>query len=116
MTNNAFFNSFKARSFIMYSNPIRVNLYDRKMTLKELVKLMAKKGYVYDYDLLCIIVRGKAHNHFTLHYFTHIYNVLGIELSIDTLFTSYQRWEQIKQFKKDRRNTNRIKKGLEPIL
>jgi len=116
MTNNAFFDSFKARSFIMYSNPIRVALYERKMTLKELVEILAKKGFIYDYHLLCVVVRGKAHNHFTLHYFTHIYRVLNLPMPTpEYLYQSYLRWEDIKSIKLEQRNANRIKRGLLPV-
>lgn len=100
----------------MFSYPIRVALYERKMSVKELIKLLKSKGFIYDFNLLQITLQGKATNHFTLHYFTHIYRVLNLPLpDAEYLLTSYQRWEQIKAFKLDRRNANRIKKGLQPV-
>lgn len=116
MANNTFYHSFKARSYTIFSTPILVELFDRKMTLKQLIDLLAKNGFIYKYDLLKIVLRGKATNNFTLHYFTHIYRVLNLPLpDAEYLLNSYQRWEQIKQFKLDRRNANRIKKGLQPV-
>jgi hypothetical protein len=116
ITSNAFFDAFKEHSLIMYSIPIRVALYERKMTLQGLVKLLAKNGLNYDYALLCVVVRGKANNHFNLHYFTHIYNILNLPFpSADYLFESFLRWEEIKQFKKEQLNISKIRRGLSPI-
>ena len=113
--NSAFFNQFKSSCMSLLSYPIKVALYERKLTKKDLIKLLAKHGFVYDYYLMVVSLDGKANN-FSLHYFTHIYNVLGLPMPTpDYLYESYQRWEEIKQFKKQRRNANRIKKGLEPI-
>ena len=116
MSNSTFLNRFKSLSYSLYGTPIRVELYERKMTLKELINLLKSKGFIYDYYLLKVSLDGKATNNFNLHYFSHIYKVLNITLDNDTFYTYALRWEQIKQFKKERRNTNRIKKGLEPIL
>lgn len=116
MANNTFYHSFKARSYVIFSTPILVALFERKMTLKQLINLLAKHGFIYKYDLLKIVLRGKATNNFTLHYFTHIYRVLHLPPPTpEYLYTCHQRLIEIKQFKKQRRNTNRIKKGLEPI-
>lgn len=116
MTRNAFFDSFKAQSYLIFSYPIRVALYERKMSVKELIKLLKSKGFIYDFNLLQITLQGKATNHFTLHYFTHIYRVLNLPLpDAEYLLNSYQRWNEIKAFKLERRNANRIKKGLEPV-
>ena len=115
MSNSTFLNRFKSLSYSLYGTPIRVELYERKMTLKELIKLLAKYGFIYDYYLLKVSLDGKATNNFNLHYFSHIYKVLNITLDNDTFYTYAFRWEQIKAFKLDRRNANRIKKGLQPV-
>jgi len=115
LQNSTFLNRFKSLSYSLYGTPIRVELYERKMTLKELILLMKSKGFIYDYYLLKVSLDGKATNNFNLHYFSHIYRVLNIELSIDLLNDSFKRWEQIKQYKKEQRNINRIKRGKQPI-
>ncbi len=99
----------------LLSYPIKVALYERKLTKKDLIKLLAKHGFVYDYYLMVVSLDGKANN-FSLHYFTHIYNVLNLpQPTYNYINQSALRWNEIKQYKKDLRNTNRIKKGLEPI-
>lgn len=116
MTSNTFYDAFKAHSYLLFSYPIRVALFERKTSVKELIKMLAKKGYIYDFNLLQITLQGKANNHFTLHYFTHLYKILSLPYpSPEYLYKSFVRWEEIKEFKKERRNTNRIKRGLEPI-
>ena len=116
MANNTFYHSFKARSYTIFSTPILVELFERKMTLKQLINLLAKNGFIYKYDLLKIVLRGKATNNFTLHYFTHIYRVLNLPMPTpEYLFNCHQRLIEIKAFKLDRRNANRIKKGLLPV-
>jgi hypothetical protein len=113
--NTAYFNSFKHRSMALYSYPIRVALFERKLTKNAFIKLLAKHGLIYEYYLLCSVLEGKASSNFNLHYFSHLYRVLNIPLNIDTLCSSVIRWNEIKQFKLDRRNANRIKKGLQPV-
>jgi hypothetical protein len=115
LSNSTFLNRFKSLSYSLYGTPIRVELYERKMTLKELIELLAKYGFVYDYYLLKVSLDGKATNNFNLHYFSHIYRVLNIKLDSSTFYSSALRWEEIKQFKKERRNINRIKRGLDPV-
>jgi len=112
---NTFFNSFKHTSMKIYSYPIRVALFERNLTRNQFIKILAKHGLIYEYYLLSAVLEGKASSNFNLHYFSHLYRVLNIPLTGEVLYTSIQRWEEIKQFKKQRRNTNRIKKGLEPI-
>lgn len=114
--NSAFFNQFKSSCLSLLSYPIKVTLYERKLTKKNLIKLLAKDGYNYNYYLMVVTLDGKANNQFNLHYFTNIYNILSLPLPTPQyLFDSFKRWEEIKQFKLDRRNTNRIKKGLLPV-
>jgi hypothetical protein len=116
MINKAYFNTFKQLSFSLYSYPINVRLFDLKMNLKEFIILMNKKGLKYDYELLKVVLRGKANNSFNIHYFTHIYEALNLPLPTpEYLYDSFTRWEEIKAFKLERRNTNRIKKGLLPV-
>ena len=76
--NSAYFNRFKHTSMLMYSYPIRVHLYERKMSKKQLIKLLSKDGLVYDYYLICAVLEGRASSNFSLHYFTHIYNILNL--------------------------------------
>jgi len=113
---SAYFNSFKNRSMALYGYPIRVKLFDLKLSKKAFIKILAKHGLNYDYFLMCAMLEGRASSGFNLHYYSHLYRFLNIPLTGEVLYTSIQRWEEIKQFKKQRRNTNRIKKGLEPIL
>ena len=114
--NSAFFNQFKSSFLSLLSYPIKVTLYERKLTKKKLIKLLAKNGYNYNYYLLVVTLDGKANNQFNLHYFTNIYKVLSLPLPTPQyLFDSFKRWEEIKKFKLDRRNANRIKKGLLPV-
>lgn len=111
MQNNTFLNRFKSLSYSLYGTPIRVELYERKMTLKQLIKLMAKHGFVYNYYLLKVSLDGKATNNFNLHYFSHIYKVLNITLDNNTFYKYAVRWEQIKEFKKNRAIENKLKKN-----
>jgi hypothetical protein len=113
--NKAYFNHFKHTSMALYSYPIRVALFDLKLTRNQFIKILAKHGLIYEYYLLSAILEGKASSNFNLHYFSHLYRVLNIPFSFDTLATSIQRWEEIKAFKLERRNANRIKKGLLPV-
>ncbi len=116
MTKNLFFINFKATSYRLYSYPIRVKLYELKMPLKSMINLLSSKGFIYDYDLLKIIFNGGATNHFNLHYFTHIYNVLGLPMPTpEYLYKSWLRWEEIKAIKLEQRNAGRLKRGLPPV-
>lgn len=112
---NNFFNQFKRTSMLMYSYPIRVKLFDLKLSKKAFIKILAKKGLIYDYYLMCAVLEGRASSSFSINYFTHLYKALNITLTIDLLTHSFKRWEEIKAFKLDRRNANRIKKGLQPV-
>lgn len=116
LTSDAFFNRFKSTSLRLFGCPIRVELFDRKMSLNDLVILLKKNGFIYDYYLLKVVLDGKATNNFTLHYFTHIYRVLNLPMPTpEYLFNCHQRLIEIKAFKLERRNANRIKKGLQPV-
>jgi len=116
LTSDAFFNRFKAQSLLLFSCPIKVALFDRKLSLNKFVLLMKSKGFIYDYYLLKVVLDGKATNQFNLHYFTHLYNVLNLPMPTpEYLFNCHQRLIEIKAFKLERRNANRIKKGLDPV-
>jgi hypothetical protein len=112
---NTFFNHFKHTSMKLYSYPIRVKLYDLKLSKKAFIKILASNGLIYDYNLMCAVLEGRATSNFSINYFTHLYRVLNLALTIELLSSSVIRWEEIKQFKLDRRNANRIKKGLQPV-
>ena len=113
--NSAFFNQFTSSCMSLLSYPIKVALYERKLTKKDLIKLLAKHGYIYDYYLMVVNLDGKANN-FSLHYFTHIYKVLNLpQPTYSYINGSALRWFEIKQYKKEQRNINRIKRGQEPI-
>lgn len=113
--NSAYFNQFKSSCLSLLSYPIKVALYERKLTKKALIKLLAKHGYIYDYYLMVVSLDGKANN-FSLHYFTHIYKVLNLpQPTYSYINESALRWFEIKQYKKEQTNLNRIKRGLEPI-
>ncbi len=114
-SNKAYFNSFKHRSMALYSYPIRVALYERKLTKNAFIKILAKHGLIYEYYLLCAVLEGKASINFNLHYFSHLYRVLNIPFSFDTLATAVKRWEEIKAIKLEQRNAGRIKRGLPPV-
>lgn len=99
----------------LLSYPIKVTLYDRKLTKKDLIKILAKHGYTYDYYLMVVNLDGKANN-FSLHYFTHIYKVLNLpQPTYSYINQCALRWFEIKEYKKEQRNINRIKRGQEPI-
>ncbi len=115
MIDKTYFNSFKQLSFSLYSYPILVRLFDLKMNLKEFIILMNKNGLKYDYELLKVVLRGKANNNFNIHYFTHMYNVLSLPLpSAKYLYECQLRWEQIKEFKKIRSINNKKKQVKTP--
>ena len=114
--NSAYFNRFKSTSFSLYSYPIHVALYEQKMSKKQLIKLLAKDGLIYDYYLLVVVLDGKASNNFNLHYFSHIYNILNLPFpSPEYLHNSFLKWQEIKQFKKEQLNISKIRRGLPPI-
>lgn len=110
---NAFFNSFKSSSYLLYSYPIKVALFERKISVKRLVKIMQLKGFVYNYDLLYVSLSGRAFNNFNLNYFVNIYNVLGLPLPTpDYLYKSWLRWEEIKEIKRQSAIANKALKAL----
>jgi hypothetical protein len=114
--NSVYFNRFKHTSMLMYSYPIRVYLYERKMSKKQLIKILSKDGLIYDYYLLCAVLEGRASSNFSLHYFTHLYSSLSLPIpTLQYLFDSFLRWEEIKQFKKEQLNISKIRRGLSPI-
>ena len=83
-----------------------------------LVKELNKKPLGINYTLSSLDNCWKGQNNasISLHYYSNIYNILNLPFpSVDYLHKSYLKWEEIKQFKKERRNISRIKRGLPPI-
>lgn len=107
--NNIFFNSFKHTSMALYGYPIRVKLYDLKMSKKAFIKLLASNGLIYEYYLMCAVLEGRATSNFSINYFCHLYKALDIQLNIDTLCSSVIRWNEIKEYKKNRAIENKLK-------
>lgn len=108
--------SFNLQKLLFY--PIKVALFERSISIPILANELNKRsiGINYTSNSLHNCFYGKNTSSISLHYYSNIYSYLSLPVATPQyLFESYQRWEQIKQFKKDRRNTNRIKKGLEPI-
>ena len=111
ITNKAFFIEFKHTSYSLYTYPIRVHQYERKLSVNGLVELLKKKGFIYEFFLLRTTLQGKSFANFNLQYFTHIYHVLGLPLPTpDYLYKSWLRWEEIKKEKKQRTIENKALK------
>ena len=97
--------------------PIRVALFERSISINTLVSLVNSKGIKYTYNGVTSFLFNKSTSNLSFTYVANMYEALSLPMPTPQyLYESYQRWEQIKQFKKERRNTNRIKRGLEPIL
>jgi len=96
--------------------PIRVALFDRKLSVKDLSLLMNKTAYKYSYTGLHAFCYGVNTASINFNYVYNLYKALSLPIPTPQyLYESFQRWEEIKAFKKNRRNTNRIKRGQEPI-
>jgi hypothetical protein len=108
--------SFSLQKLLFY--PIKVALFERSTSLPMLVKELNKRstGINYTIDSLHNCFYGKNTSSISLHYYSNIYSCLSLPIATPQyLYESFLRWEEIKQFKLDRRNANRIKKGLEPV-
>jgi len=108
--------SFSLQKLLFY--PIKVALFERSISVPMLAHELNKRstGIKYTANGLHNCFYGKNTSSISLHYYSNIYNYLNIPcVSPQYLFESFQRWEQIKAFKFDRRNANRIKKGLQPV-
>ncbi len=98
--------------------PIKVALFERSISLPMLVKELNKQPLGINYTLSSLdnCFKGQNNASISLHYYSNIYNILSLPLPTPQyLYDSYLRWEEIKAFKLERRNTNRIKKGLSPV-
>ncbi len=78
--------------------------------------MVNRGGIKYTYNGVASFLFNKSTSNLSFTYVSNIYEVLNLPIATPQyLFESYQRWEQIKAFKLDRRNANRIKKGLDPV-
>jgi len=96
--------------------PIRVALFERSISINTLVSMVNRGGIKYTYNGVASFLFNKSTSNLSFTYVSNIYEVLNLPIATPQyLFESFQRWEQIKAFKLDRRNANRIKKGLLPV-
>ena len=108
--------SFAFQTMLFY--PIRVALFERSISVPTLVNQLNLKGIkiAYSANGINACIMGTNTNSISLHYISNIYEVLDLPLPTPQyLYDSFKRWEEIKAFKLERRNTNRIKKGLQPV-
>jgi len=108
--------SFTLQKSLFY--PIKVALFERSISVPTLVKELNAKplGIKYTLHGLENCFKGINTASISLHYYSNIYIHLGLPLpTIEYLCDSLKRWEEIKAFKLERRNANRIKKGLQPV-
>lgn len=96
--------------------PIRVALFEQNISVNTLLSMVQGKGIKYTYFGLSAFIDGKNISNLSLTYISNLYEVLNLPIATpEYLYKSYLRWEEIKQFKLDRRNANRLKKGLLPV-
>lgn len=96
--------------------PIRIALFERSISVPYLCTLLKLKGFKYTVSSLNTFLLNRSTSYINFTYVANIYEVLNLPLPTPQyLFESFQRWEEIKAFKLERRNTNRIKKGLLPV-
>jgi len=101
---------------LMLSYPIKVTLHERSINLPYVINLLEQKGFKYSYNGVKSSINGYNSSNINFNYFTNIYSVLGLPvMTIELLNEYYQRWLDIQSFKLERRNANRIKKGLQPV-
>ena len=108
--------SFALQKSLFYA--IKVALFERSISVPILVNELNKKslGIKYTVDSLHNCSTGKNTSSISLHYYSNVYIHLGLPLpTTEYLHQCYLRWEEIKAFKLNRRNANRIKKGLAPV-
>jgi hypothetical protein len=96
--------------------PIRVALFERSISVPYLCTLLELKGFKYNvYGVNSFLMNTNISN-LNFNYVSNIYEALNLPLPTPQyLYDSFKRWEEIKAFKLERRNTNRIKKGLLPV-
>jgi hypothetical protein len=108
--------SFALQKSLFYA--IKVALFERSISVPILVKELNKKplGIKYTVDSLHNCSNGKNTTSISLHYYSNVYIHLGLPLpTTEYLHQCYLRWLSIQSFKLERRNANRIKKGLLPV-
>ena len=96
--------------------PIRVALFERSISVPYLCTLLELKGFKYNvYGVNSFLMNTNIYN-LNFNYVANIYEALNLpQPTPQYLYDSFKRWEEIKAFKLERRNTNRIKKGLLPV-
>ena len=108
--------SFSFQKSLSY--PIRVALFERSLSLPMVVVELNKKGLKGKYTangIRQIFIGNNISNIGTFH-LSNIYEHLNLpQPTPQYLYDSWLRWEEIKKFKKERRNANRVKRGQEPI-
>jgi hypothetical protein len=96
--------------------PIKIALFERCISLRSLTYQLNETRFKYTYASLNAFVYGMNSSSLNFNYVANIYEVLNLPLPTPQyLYESFLRWEEIKSFKLDRRNANRIKKGLLPV-
>jgi len=92
--------------------PIKVALFERSMSMPMLVKELNKMPLGINYTLSSLDNCWKGQNNasISLHYYSNIYNILNLPIpTCDYLYKSFLRWEEIKEFKKNRTINNKKK-------
>ena len=96
--------------------PIKIALFERSISLRSLTHQLNETRFKYTYSSLNAFMYGMNSNNLSFNYVSNIYEALNLPLPTPQyLYDSFLRWEEIKAFKLDRRNANRIKKGLLPV-
>lgn len=95
---------------------IKVALFERSISMPYLCTLLTSQGFKYNYKGLQAALDGKSTSNLNFNYYANIFNVLSLPLpTTEYLHNSYLKWLSIQAFKLNRRNENRIKKGLLPV-
>ena len=96
--------------------PIRIALFERSISVPSLCTLLELNGFKYTVSGINSFLLNSNTSYLNFTYVANIYEVLDLPIPTpEYLYRSYLRWEEIKQFKLERRNTNRVKKGLLPV-
>jgi hypothetical protein len=96
--------------------PVKIALFERNLSLRGLTYMLNQTRYKYTYSSLNAFMYGINSNSLSFNYVSNIYEALNLpQPTPQYLYESFLRWEEIKAFKLERRNTNRIKKGLQPV-
>lgn len=96
--------------------PIRVALFERSISVPSLCSLLELNGFKYTVYGVNSFLMNISTSYLNFTYVANIYEVLNLPIPTpEYLYQSYLRWEEIKQFKLERRNANRVKRGLLPV-